>query len=76
MPAAVQRLSALSSLPATNELRLAIGLPLRDPSALNSFLRDLYDPSSPSFHQFITPAEFAARFGPSEADYQAVEIRR
>src|SRR5208283_2828972 len=32
----------------------------------------LYDPSSPSFHQFLTVEEFTAQFGPSEADYNAV----
>jgi hypothetical protein len=70
--AAVSRLAPEGRLPATTNLVLNIGLPLRDPAALDELLRQLYDPRSPDFHKFISPAEFAARFGPSEAEYQAV----
>ena len=73
IPAAVARLTPKGFLPATNQLHLAIGLPLRNQSALDELLRQLYDPASPNFHQFITPQEFAARFGPTEADYAAVK---
>ena len=59
-------------LPATNQLSLAIGLPLRNRAGLDALLRQLYDPRSTNFHQFLTPPEFAARFGPMESDYQAV----
>ena len=59
-------------MPATNHLELAIGLPLRNQAALDELLRQLYDPGSPNFHKFLTPPEFAARFGPTEQDYQAV----
>jgi subtilase family serine protease len=62
----------LGQLPAIQTLRLVIVLPLRNPSELDTFLHDLYDPSSPSFHQFLSVEEFTARFGPSQADYDAV----
>ncbi len=39
---------------------------------LKRLLQDIYDPASPNFHHYITPQEFAQRFGPAEADYQAV----
>jgi hypothetical protein len=45
---------------------------LRNPQGLSDFLRDLYDPASPSFHQFLTPDQFTERFGPTEEDYQTV----
>jgi hypothetical protein len=51
---------------------LAIGLPLRNPEELGRLLEELYDPASPKYHQFLTPEEFAQRFGPSEEDYEAV----
>ena len=72
VPAATARLTPNGRLPATHQLHLAIGLPLRNQSELDDLLRQLYDPTSPNFHQFITPPEFAARFGPTETDYAAV----
>ena len=74
MPSAIAQfhLQPAGRLPGANQLRLAIGLPLRDENGLNEFLRELYDPASPNFHKFLTPEEFTARFGPTEADYAAV----
>jgi len=72
MPPAVTHLSALRRLAATNELHLAIGLPLRNQAALTNLLRDIYDPASPNYRHFLTPAQFADQFGPPVADYQAL----
>jgi len=72
VPVAVAGLTAKGRLPATNQLSLAIGLPLRDAAGLDELLRQLYDPASTNFHKFLTPAEFTARFGPTEADYAVV----
>ena len=44
-------------------------LPPGAPQQLDAFLADVYDPASASYHRFVTPAEFAARFGPSQADW-------
>ena len=57
VPPATQRLTASGRLPATSQLRLAIGVPLRDPAGLDTFLAQVYDPASPIFHQFLTSAE-------------------
>jgi len=59
-------------LPASQTMRLTIALPLRNQPALMSFLQDLYNPSSPSFHQFLTVEQFTAAYGPTEADYNAL----
>ena len=72
VPAAVSRLTPMGLLPATTNLSLAIGLPLRNEAALDELLRQLYDPGSTNFHKYLTPQEFAERFGPTEQDYQAV----
>ena len=72
VPGVVTQLSPKGLWPATNEVSLAIGLHLRNEAALDELLVQLYEPTSTNFHKFLTPAEFAARFGPSEADYQAV----
>jgi hypothetical protein len=73
VPATLARSQPIGRLPATNQLRLAIGLPLRDPAGLQTFLAQLYDPASPNFRQYLTPEEFTARFAPTEQDYQAVK---
>jgi hypothetical protein len=57
---------------ASERLNLAIGLPLRDRAGLETLLNELYDPNSPNYRQFLTVEEFTQRFGPTEADYQAV----
>jgi uncharacterized repeat protein (TIGR03803 family) len=53
-------------------LNLTIGLPLRDREGLTNLLQQLYDPASTNYHRFLTPEQFAERFGPTEQDYQAV----
>ena len=72
VPGAVSQLVAKGRLPATNRLALAIGLPLRNRGALDAFLREVYDPNSPKFHQYLTPTQFTEQFGPTERDYAAV----
>ena len=39
---------------------------------LDRFLSRLHEPSSPDFHQWLTPEEFGKRFGPSPEDIDAV----
>ena len=72
VPAAILRLVPKGLLPATNELSLAIGLPLRNENRLDELIAQLYDPRSTNYHKYLTPAEFTARFGPTTNDYQAV----
>src|SRR5581483_11972973 len=72
VPAITGRLAATGNLEASRRLDLAIGLPLRNRQALTNLLRDLSDPSSPNFRRYLTPDQFAASFGPSKEDYQAV----
>jgi len=63
---------SVGRLPATEPMRLVLVLPHRNQAALDSFLKELYDPSSPSYRQFLTVEEFTDRFGPSQNDYDAV----
>ena len=70
IPKAVASLTPVGRPSATQEVRLAIGLPLRNQTALNQFLQDLYNPSSPSYHHYLTPQQFTEQFGPTAADYQ------
>jgi len=54
------------------DLKLVVGLPLRNQAALTGLLHDLYDPASPRFHHYLTPGQFIEQFGPGEEDYQQV----
>ena len=62
----------VKKLPATQSLRLDVVLPIRNQSELDNFLRELYDPSSPFYRQFLTVKEFTERFGPTQENYDAV----
>jgi len=59
----------VGQLPATQTLRLVIVLPLRNQTELDNLLSDLYNPSSPSYHHFLTVDQFTAEFGPTQEDY-------
>jgi len=72
VPAVTASLAPIGRLAADTRLDLAIGLPLRNQAALNALQRELYDPASANFHQYLTPAQFIAQFGPTEQDYAAV----
>ena len=62
----------VGKLPANQSMRIDIVLAVRDEAGLDSFLQDVYDPSSPSYHQYLTVEQFTQRFGPSQADYDAL----
>ena len=72
IPAAVTKLAPLGRENGGDRLRLAIGLPLRNQEELTNLLQQIYDPTSPNYHHYLTPEEFTARFGPTEEDYEAV----
>ena len=63
---------AVGHLPASQVMQLDIVLPLRDQAGLDAFLQDVYNPKSASYRHFLSVQEFTARFGPSQADYDAV----
>src|SRR5208283_1954141 len=41
-------------------------------AALQEFLEKQQDKSSANYHQWVTPQEFGAQYGPADADIQAV----
>ena len=47
-------------------------LPLTHSDALEQLLREQTDPTSASYHQWLTPAQFKAQFGPSRSDIAKV----
>jgi subtilase family serine protease len=62
----------IGNLASTQPLHLVITLPLRNQDELDQLIKNLYDPTSPSFHQFLTVEQFTEEFGPTQAQYDAV----
>jgi subtilase family serine protease len=62
----------VGQLPSDRIMNLDVVLPLRDQAGLEAFLADLYDPSSSVYRKFLTVPEFTAKFGPTQANYDAV----
>lgn len=62
----------IGRLPATEPMRLDVVLPVRDRAGLESFLAEVYDPSSPIYHHFLTVQDFTNMFGPTQEDYDTV----
>jgi len=62
----------LGRLSPIETIRLVLVLPLRNQTALENFLQELYNPSSASYRQYLTVEEFTAKYGPSQEDYDAV----
>lgn len=54
---------------ANQTMHLTVVLPLRNQDGLDNLLEQLYDPNSPSYHQFLTVEQFTAQFGPTQDDY-------
>ncbi|MFZ0417558.1 MAG: S53 family peptidase [Candidatus Sulfotelmatobacter sp.] len=63
---------SIGRLPATQSIKFDIVLAMRDQAGFESFLQELYNPSSPFYHHYLTPQDFTARFGPSQENYNAL----
>ena len=59
-------------LSGSRRLDLAIHLPARNQSDLDELVRELYDPASSNYHNYLSVQEFTARFGPTQSDYDEV----
>jgi kumamolisin len=68
LPAVVTNAAPVRRSPRWKRLDLTIGLPLRDRPGLTNLLQELYDPNSRNFRHYLTPDQFAQRFGPTEKD--------
>ena len=56
VPAATAALRPTGKPDGGKPMEVLIGLPLRNRETLANLLQNLYDPASPSFHQYLTPA--------------------
>ncbi len=54
------------------KLNLSVGLQMRNQQELNVLLSNLNNPHSRLYHHYLTPQQFAARYGPTAAQQQQV----
>jgi len=57
---------------ANRQMTIALSLPSRDPKGAADFVTHVYTKGDKLFRQYLTPAEFAARFGARTEDYKAL----
>jgi hypothetical protein len=72
LQAAIDRGPAQRSM-RTDRLVLVLRRNEQQKAALQSFLRSVQDPSSPQFHQWVTPEKFGSLYGPADADLNTVQ---
>ena len=69
----VAKSTFVAPLDTKQEIGVTLCLPLSDPKGAAEFARRVSTPGDALFHQYITPQEFAARFGANAADYAALK---
>ncbi len=62
----------IGATPASQQITVVLVLPSRDPAGAAAFATAVSTAGNKLFHQYLTPADYAARFGASSADYTAV----
>ncbi len=63
----------IGGLPRTESIGLEFVLAPSHPAQLTSQVDALYDRASPQYHDWLTPDEFSARFGPSPSEVSGVQ---
>ena len=63
----------LGAADATASTHFSVFLPLTNRAALTQLLNDQVDPTSPSYHKWLTPADFKAKFGANSGDIAKVK---
>jgi subtilase family serine protease len=59
-------------VPATRQMHVTVALRPRDAAALAAYARAVSTPGSPGYRRYLTPAQFARRFGATAAQISAV----
>ncbi len=62
-----------SATPGTDPVNFRIYVGWRNQAALESLARAVSDPTSPSYRQFLTPAQFRQNYAPAQADVNSVK---
>jgi subtilase family serine protease len=66
------KLPTYGALPATQTLLLQIWFKPRNQEQLSALLAGQQDPNSPQYHKWLTPQEYAGRFGVTQPEFNQV----
>ena len=72
LPTVPSGVTRLGPVPASQVLKLDVGLAGQDPTGLSDAVRAVTTPGSPDYHHYLTSSQFAAAFGPSAAEVAQV----
>jgi subtilase family serine protease len=67
LPSHLNAATRLARVAATHRLALTVSLRIHDAAGLDRTIASLYDPSSPSYHHFLSVGDFTKRFGATPA---------
>lgn len=62
----------LGPAPGDQAITVRVGMPIRNKTALEAYVKAINDPSSSQYGQRLTPAQFAATYGATSAQVSAV----
>ncbi|MFZ0042013.1 MAG: protease pro-enzyme activation domain-containing protein [Solirubrobacteraceae bacterium] len=71
--AVMSRARASSPVPAARRLNVTVALKPRDPAALTAYAQAVSTPGRAAYHAYLTPGQFARRFGPTRAQIASVQ---
>ncbi len=66
----VAKSTMVSAVDSSKTISVVLALPSSDPAGLKAFVDHVSTPGDPLYRQFITPQEFATRFGANASDYE------
>ena len=69
----VTKSTFVSPVERSQHISVVLTLPLSDPKGAADFVDHVSRRGDPLFHQYLTPQEFAQRYGASESDYAAIK---
>lgn len=70
---AAEKATILGHASSTQSVTFSVYLPLQNRANLEQLLTNLHDPDSPSYHKWLTPAEFDAQFALSPSVVQSIQ---
>jgi kumamolisin len=75
IPNAVKKMNDIGTADQNQVIPVTITLKLNNESELDNRISEMYRNGSPSFHQYLTPSEFKARYSPTEEQVAAETAR-
>jgi pseudomonalisin len=64
--------SVVGAVPSTQHIQVTVGLAHPNPAGEAALEKALYNKSSPAYHRFLSPAQYASRFAVSAADFTRI----